>query len=62
MPHTINNLEFPIEFQIVDVPALVDMKVCGKKHFRRARKRDLRILKWLDYELKEVLKWKGEEP
>ena len=47
-PHTVDSLEFPVEFQIVDVPALVDLKVCGKKHFRRARERDREIMDWLD--------------
>jgi len=48
MPHTIENLEIPIEFQIVSLPALIDIRLCGRKHFRRARKRDYKIMKWLD--------------
>lgn len=39
--------EFPIVFQVVDIPAIVDIKVCGIDHFKRARERDANITDWL---------------
>jgi len=40
-------LEISIEFQIVSEPARIEIAVCGKTHFERARKRDKKVMLWL---------------